>query len=91
VGRLGEKLQSKRRKRAPRYRYSVRTDSEPIVLRAFWAMHVEAMNWSGMGIPSTPRRSVCRRTRCASGAIGWKNPAAKWTGDPCFIRVPELN
>ena len=33
-----------------RYRYSVRTDSGPIALRAFWSMHVEAMNWSGMGL-----------------------------------------
>ena len=32
-----------------RNRYSVRTDSGPIALRAVWSMHVEAMNWSGMG------------------------------------------
>jgi hypothetical protein len=31
------------------HRYSVHTDSGPIALRAFWSMHVEAMNWSGMG------------------------------------------
>ena len=31
------------------YRYGARTDSGPIALRAFWSMHVEAMNWSGMG------------------------------------------
>ena len=24
--------------------------SGPIALRAFWSMHVEAMNWSGMGL-----------------------------------------
>ena len=47
--RQGKKGQPKRRKRPPRYRYSVRTDSGPIALRAFWSMHVEAMNWSGMG------------------------------------------
>jgi hypothetical protein len=47
--RQGKKGPSKRRKRPPRYRYSVRTDSKPIALRAFWGMHVEAMNWSGMG------------------------------------------
>ena len=40
----------KRRSRPPRYRYSARTDSGPIALRAFWSMHVEAMNWSGMGL-----------------------------------------
>lgn len=47
--RQGKKGPSKRRKRPPRYRYSVRTDSGPIALQAFWGMHVEAMNWSGMG------------------------------------------
>jgi hypothetical protein len=42
--------QSKKRPKGPRRnRYSVRTDSGPIALRAFWSMHVEAMNWSGMG------------------------------------------
>jgi len=30
-------------------RYSVRSDSGPIALRAFWSTHVEAMNWGGMG------------------------------------------
>src|SRR6266436_3834537 len=39
----------KRSKRPRRNRYSVRTDSGPIALRAVWSMHVEAMNWSGMG------------------------------------------
>ncbi len=48
--RQAKKGQPKRRRRPPRYRYSVRTDSGPIALRAFWSMHVEAMNWSGMGL-----------------------------------------
>jgi transposase-like protein len=48
--RQAEKGQPKRHRRRPRYRYSVRTDSGPIALRAFWSMHVEAMNWSGMGL-----------------------------------------
>ena len=43
--------QPNRPKRPRRNRYSVRTDSGPIALRAFWSMHVEAMNWSGMGHP----------------------------------------
>jgi transposase-like protein len=50
VERQGENGQSKRRRRPPRYRYSVRTDSGPVALRAFWSMHVEALNWSGMGL-----------------------------------------
>jgi transposase-like protein len=45
-----KKRQLKLRTRPPRYRYSVRTDTGPIALQAFWGMHVEAMNWSGMGL-----------------------------------------
>jgi hypothetical protein len=48
--RQGKNGQPKRRRRPPRYRYSVRTDSGPVALRAFWSMHVEALNWSGMGL-----------------------------------------
>ena len=48
--RQGQNGQPKRRRGPPRYRYSVRTDSGPVALRAFWSMHVEAMNWSGMGL-----------------------------------------
>jgi transposase-like protein len=45
-----KKRQLKPRTRPPRYRYSVRTDTGPIALQAFWGMHVEAMNWSGIGV-----------------------------------------
>jgi transposase-like protein len=48
--RQGKNGQPKRRRGPPHYRYSVRTDSGPVALRAFWSMHVEAMNWSGMGL-----------------------------------------
>lgn len=33
-----------------RRRYGMRTDRSPIALNAFWGMHVEVMNWSGMGL-----------------------------------------
>lgn len=33
-----------------RHRYGARTDTRSPIIRAFWAMHVEAMNWSGMGL-----------------------------------------
>ncbi|TRC75281.1 transposase [Mesorhizobium sp. WSM4307] len=49
TGRKRKTQRSKRPQRRPRYRYGKRTDSGPIALRAFWSMHVEAMNWSGMG------------------------------------------
>jgi hypothetical protein len=40
---------SKRQWSPWRYRYGVRTDNGPIALQAFWSMHVEAMNFCGMG------------------------------------------
>ncbi len=39
----------KRGKKPPRQRYGVSTDARSRAVQAFWAMHVEAMNWSGMG------------------------------------------
>ena len=47
--RQQKKEPSKRQRRPRRYRYGVRTDNGPIALQAFWRMHVEAMNFSGMG------------------------------------------
>jgi transposase-like protein len=47
--RQGKKARSKPSRKTVQYRYNTRTDSEPIAVRAFWGMHVEAMNWSGMG------------------------------------------
>ena len=41
-----EKLQKKRIRR----RYAVSTDVRNRAVQALWAMHVEAMNWSGMGV-----------------------------------------
>lgn len=37
-------------KRCQRRRYAVSTDTRSRALQAFWAMHVEAMNWSGMSV-----------------------------------------
>lgn len=42
--------QEKRQKRRARLRFAVSTDERNRALQAFWAMHVEAMNWSGMGV-----------------------------------------
>ncbi|MFS8036708.1 IS66 family insertion sequence element accessory protein TnpA [Xanthobacter sp. AM11] len=42
--------EEKRQKRRARLRFSVSTDERNRALQAFWAMHVEAMNWSGMGM-----------------------------------------
>jgi transposase-like protein len=42
--------QEKLRKRRARFRFGVSTDMRSRALQAFWAMHVEAMNWSGMSV-----------------------------------------
>lgn len=42
--------QEKCRKKRARLRFSVSTDGRRRALQAFWAMHIEAMNWSGMGL-----------------------------------------
>lgn len=80
--------QSKRRRRSPRYRYDVRSDSEPIALRAFWGMHIEAVNWSGMG-----HAEYATALDLSPHALRiWRDlRAMKWTGEACFIRVPWRN
>ena len=40
--------QEKRRKRRARFRFGVSTDMRNGAVQAFWAMHIEAMNWSEM-------------------------------------------
>lgn len=45
-----ERTLAKRRLKPARRRFGISTDTKERGLWAFWAMHVEAMNWSGMGI-----------------------------------------
>jgi hypothetical protein len=45
-----QKRREERGKKRVRLRYGISTDERSRGLRAFWAMHVEAMNWSGMGV-----------------------------------------
>ncbi|MFE3837858.1 IS66-like element accessory protein TnpA [Pseudogemmobacter sonorensis] len=40
----------KRLRKRARLRYAVSTDLRRRGVQAFWSMHVEAMNWSGMGV-----------------------------------------
>jgi hypothetical protein len=58
----------------------VRTDSGPIALQAFWGMHVEAMNFTGMGHAEHAAALVSHRIPCAFDAIAWNTTATKWTG-----------
>jgi transposase-like protein len=41
---------AKNGKRRQKRHYAVSTDIRSRAIQAFWAMHVEAMNWSGMGV-----------------------------------------
>jgi hypothetical protein len=49
--RQQKKEPSERQTRPRRHGYGVRTDNGPIALQAFWNMHVEAINLSGMCTP----------------------------------------
>jgi hypothetical protein len=49
----------------------------------------EAMNFGGMG--HAEDATMLGRMRCASDAIASTNPAAKWTGEASFIRVPGFD
>jgi transposase-like protein len=47
---LRRKEKGRQRKEPPRptHRFGARTDTRSRAIQAFWAMHVEALNWSGM-------------------------------------------
>jgi transposase-like protein len=76
-------------RRRNRTRYGVNTDVRDRALQAFWAMHVEAMNWSGMGVREyaaamylSPYTLRCWRDRLADGEveIDWRahlHPSAR--------------
>ncbi|WP_249164412.1 IS66-like element accessory protein TnpA [Bradyrhizobium jicamae] len=80
-----EKGLRKRRRR----RFGVTTDVRNRAMQAFWAMHVEAMNWSGMGVREyaaalslSPYALRKWRDRLAAGevAIDWRahlHPSAR--------------
>ena len=54
-------------------------------------MHIEAMNWCGMGHAEYAVALGLSPHALRIGAIALRNPARNWTGDCCFIRVPGLN
>ena len=47
---LRREKRREQREKGLRRRFSVSTDVRNRAMQAFWAMHVEAMNWSGMGV-----------------------------------------
>jgi hypothetical protein len=54
-------------------------------------MHIEAMNFGGMGYSEHAAALISHCNRCAFGAIAWNNAATKWAGVCCFIGVPGPN
>ncbi|KXV35361.1 transposase [Gluconobacter thailandicus] len=80
---------AKRPKKRRKLRYAVCTDIQNRALQAYWAMHVEAMNWSGMGVREyaaamylSPSSLRTWRDRLADGAveIDWRahlHPSAR--------------
>ncbi|MGX5803677.1 IS66 family insertion sequence element accessory protein TnpA [Bradyrhizobium sp. Arg314] len=45
-----QEARAKRQKRRARLRFAVSTDVRNRAVQAYWTMHVEAINWSGMGV-----------------------------------------
>jgi hypothetical protein len=91
LGSHGGNCRSKKRRRPVRHRFGARTDDGPVALRAFWSMHVEAMNWSGMGHAEYAAALGLSPHASHKCAIVSRIPRWKWTGGRCFIRVPGLN
>jgi hypothetical protein len=46
--RRKERAQQRKEPPRPTHRFGARTDTRSRAIQAFWAMHVEALNWSGM-------------------------------------------
>ena len=91
----GELLREEQReRRRKRHHPNLSTDKRSSAVQAFWAMHVEAMTWSGMTAPLTadahricvaqpgamarPFRSRRRRDRLANASSSERTPADKY-------------
>jgi transposase-like protein len=48
--RWKERAQQRKETARPTHRFGARTDMRSRAIQAFWAMHVEALNWSGMSL-----------------------------------------
>jgi transposase-like protein len=93
--------QEKRRKRRARLRFGVSTDVRNRAVQAFWAMHVEAMNWSGMSMREyaaalhlSPTSLRKWRDRLDDGEvdIDWRahlNPSARPVAGTSANRTPR--
>jgi hypothetical protein len=89
--RQHKKAPSKHLGRPRRYRYGVRTENSPIVLQAFSACNVEAMNFSSIGhaeyaaaLGPSPHSVRIWRDRL-------EQSDNEMDCDPCFIQAPGHN
>jgi hypothetical protein len=84
---LLESAREEARKRRKRTREPVSMDKCNKAVQAFWAMHVEALNWSGVSAKDYAQHITSRSTACARGARGWMPIRCRSTGVRAFIRV----
>ena len=79
-----EKGLRKRRRQA----FGISTNVRNRAMQAFWAMHVEAMNWSGMGVRAYAAAMQLSPHSLRNGVTDWT--AAMWqsTGARIFTRPP---
>ena len=93
------RLKKSARKRRARFRFGVSTDMRSRALQGFWAMHVEAMNWSGMSVREyaalhlSPTSLRKRRDQLDDGEvdIDWRahlHPSARPVAGSSANRMP---
>ena len=69
-------------------RFEARTDTRSRAVQAFWAMHLEALNWSGMSLSPVRVALNLSGMPCKNGARGMKMANWKSTGGHSFIPLP---
>src|SRR5262249_32476552 len=84
----------------PRRRFGARTDMRSRAVQAFWAMHVEALNWSGMSTGEYANALLLSpwalrkwRARFDDGevAIDWRAPLSPSPPPPPSTRTSRSN
>jgi hypothetical protein len=74
----------------PRPRFGARTDMRSRAVQAYWAMHVEVLNWSGMSVRDYANALLLSPWPFASGMPGSTTARSRSTGGRTFIRAPAL-
>jgi hypothetical protein len=69
VEALRVQAELKREERRLRRPLKLSSDARSRAVQAFWAMHVEAMTWSGMSVRAYAKAMEYRVLACSGGAI----------------------